>query len=224
MPATRTPRSPSPPSNSTKSCPTTALPINSESTMVTTLTTSAIASKPKLSRSFPKTSPSTNIADLQDADSLRGWLDEWVLHHLQRTVTIENSLKNQPKFGCDRNFPSCHRMSSRLISFCWRNLAPVMSLHWDFLPIERVILRHVLYGRRMLRDDDLLGDRAPVHNQPQFVLDWRGDGWADRLFQNLVDELHLQIRQLLLGSLKAFTFLVGCLVSAPDMVQICPYL
>src|SRR5208283_4898909 len=39
-----------------------------------------------------------------------------------------------------------------------------------------------------------------------------------------VVELRLQIRQLLLGSVKTFTFLVGGVVSAPDMVQICAYL
>jgi hypothetical protein len=46
----------------------------------------------------------------------------------------------------------------------------------------------------MLRDDDLLGDRAPVPNQPQFVLDW-ARLWLgrreDRLFQSLVDELQM---------------------------------
>jgi hypothetical protein len=34
----------------------------------------------------------------------------------------------------------------------------------------------------------------------------------------------LQIRQLLFGSLKTFTFLVGRLIRTPDMVQICFYL
>lgn len=30
----------------------------------------------------------------------------WVLDHLQRTVTIDNSLKQQPKFCFDRNLPA----------------------------------------------------------------------------------------------------------------------
>ena len=30
----------------------------------------------------------------------------WVLDHLQRTVTINNSLKQQPKFCFDRNLPA----------------------------------------------------------------------------------------------------------------------
>jgi len=33
----------------------------------------------------------------------------WVLGHLQRTVAIDNSVKQQPKFCFDRNLPSRHR-------------------------------------------------------------------------------------------------------------------
>ena len=86
----------------------------------------------------------------------------------------------------------------------------MMSLHWDFLTIECVILLHVLYGRRMLRNDDLLGDRTPVSNQPQFVLDWRGDGWADRLFQSLVDELQMIVCPAAVGCRADLNASTGC--------------
>src|SRR6516162_2288423 len=39
-----------------------------------------------------------------------------------------------------------------------------------------------------------------------------------------VVELRLQLRQLFLGSLETLTLLVGCVLNAPDVVQICPYL
>ena len=55
-----------------------------------------------------------------------------------------------------------HLPPNVIISFSSRNLAPVMSLHWDFLPMECVILLYFFYrlSAEDVRDDDVLGGRA----------------------------------------------------------------